>query len=443
VLGTNTTEFIVADITGEFLFGTLSEFNSTNFIIIRNLNYSSNSSQPIDISVFFELNETETNVNTSLIWSVNKSIKAYSKTFGEVNLTNKTESFCAKIVTLNANDSNQSNNLICFFREATSIANNNLSTNMSESDTSNKTTNTTNNSNNTNLSFDKDYCNIVIYSNKLVYSEGESISFEFEAEENSFNKGITYWIEDSRRKIVKSNLTTNSNAAKHFTPKLERSNELFSIRAEVGGCENYSELNLFFAGSEQTEPEKLSFLRVKETKITTTLFSVNLEGYRNSTNKKTIYIWIDGANIKKEKQKFLIEEKEAFFFLNLVFDISYLSKNTTIYLHVEGLDSDLIQNYSYVFPQTTKTSSSLQKNTTLDKEETEVLNIPSSLKTENTTSAIINSKTTPNSITGNVMTSKSGVSSSIFSVVLVIVIFTAIYFLMKVLTKYFKKRKII
>ncbi|PIN81119.1 hypothetical protein COV13_02185 [Candidatus Woesearchaeota archaeon CG10_big_fil_rev_8_21_14_0_10_32_9] len=449
VLGIDVPDIVVADVEGEFLFETLDDFDSTNFFIVRNLNYYSNFSQPIEVSVIFELNETKNNIATSDNWIINKSINSYSKTFGEVNLTNETNSFCVKIVTLNADDSNQNNNRVCFFKETTTSLNETNSTlNESENNTINTTTNVTititNNLNSTNSSFNEDYCAFTIYSDKTVYLEGESISFKFEAEEESFERGITYWIEDSRGKIVKTNLSTNSNSAKRFTPKLERSNELYSIKAEVNGCENYSEFNLFFSGSDEIIPEKSSFLRVKEIKITPSLFSVNLEGYRNSTNKKTIYIWIDGTNIKKEKQKILIEEKDIFFFLNIAFDVSNLKQNTTLYLNAEGLDLEFMQNYSYVFKQINKTPTELSQNIAQNKEKTETLNIPSSLKSENdSVNNLINSKTSSNLITGNVVASKSNASSSIFSVILVIVIFVSLYFFIKVLVKHFKKRKII
>jgi len=128
VLGIDVPDIVVADVEGEFLFETLDDFDSTNFFIVRNLNYYSNFSQPIEVSVIFELNETKNNIATSDNWIINKSINSYSKTFGEVNLTNETNSFCVKIVTLNADDSNQNNNRVCFFKETTTSLNETNST---------------------------------------------------------------------------------------------------------------------------------------------------------------------------------------------------------------------------------------------------------------------------------------------------------------------------
>jgi len=449
------------DVSGEFLFTSLDDFNSTNFLIIRNLNYSSNAVITINTTILFELNTTINDANNpnyqnysncsnisniSFSWSINKSIKSYSKTFEEVILNNNTISFCAEVFVLNVEDSNLSNNKPCFFNQLffnQTVSLENFS-NTSLNETLNTSVNITNtaSNNSTASSWTEKICELVISSNKQIYSEGETVSFKFNAKGESFVNGINYWVEDSRGKIVKNKVETNNDASKSFTPKLERTNELFVIKAEINDCENLSELYLFFVGKDEILAGASSFLRVKEAQFTHSLFSINFEGYRNSTNKKTLYIWIDGVGIKKEKQKFLIEEKDSFFFLNIVFDISYLKKDTLIYLNVEGLDIDFVQNYSHILNKnnTNVTSDSSKSSST----NSEVLEAPSSLKTKNNSfDSIIDSKTNSNLVTGQVVSSKSNSSSSIFNVIIVIIAFIISYFLIRFIAKYVKKRKII
>ncbi len=393
------------DVAGEFLFLDINDFNKSSFLMVKNLNYSKYLNFTVLTTINFELNESINNTNSSKHWKINKSINSYSKTFGEVNMSDNFISFCVLIELLNAEDTNISNNHLCFLNDSylsNSFEKANASENVTmiyfdENFTSdfnfinlNSSINNTNNTNNTNnmniqinpnnisafindtniqeriqttndsntsQTLNKNVCSLSFETDKFIYETGESIFFKINASKEAFQKGIYYWIEISDETVVKAKLETKIDSAKKFTPKTSN-NELYFLKGYVNGCNSTQENVVFFVGS--TEEQKLqeektqnnsiisknSFINIKEAYFVEQTFIIKIDGYRNTTNKRVVYVILDGENIKKEEQKFNASNKNSFFSFEKYFNLSYVNKTSEFSVKIEGIDAQsVIESY--------------------------------------------------------------------------------------------------
>lgn len=349
------------DFEAEFLFENYSDFDPESFLIVRNLDYYTNMSS-LEVEVFFELNFTTDTASSDVysdsesvvyFWNLTKSIKSYSKSFDEVLLNYSVNSFCVNVTAKDFLDPDLSNNYVCYFKMIDSLNSTKIllndSRDLNESANFSDVLNFSNSSFNVSADSEDFGCYASIDVDETIYFFGDTIDFRFNATEQVFDKGLVYWVEDSLGKVVKSEVKTNSDSSKKFTPKLDR-NEIYFIRSKVEGCDEVYSLPVFFVYNDSSSSESFSESEavLKEVTFKDGLFFVNVVGFKNDTSKKTFYLWVDGVGVDKEKQKFSIDEKNSYFYLRSVFDLSYLDNDSVFYLNWEGLDLEKRFNFSYL-----------------------------------------------------------------------------------------------
>ncbi len=110
---------------------------------------------------------------------------------------------CAGIHSVLFNDSNTSNNQFCI--NISVINSNNIKCNVS----------------------------LNINTEKLIYTNKESIKYDFSLSNKSFPYEIEYWIEDLSGNIVKSKLNTTNTNTKSYTPDIKESDKVLVIKGRI------------------------------------------------------------------------------------------------------------------------------------------------------------------------------------------------------------------
>lgn len=296
-------------------------------------------------------------VNSTLVSTTTKNLNSYSASgMGELSLNNGTYNICGKIIPLNFNDTNISNNEACkkiFVGNLTEInlpAENQTSENSTnqsdenESDIPDDEHGQKNESRNETENEFRIACDCVkdILTNRQIYRQGETIKFSIDVCEelqngSKYSEQISYWVEDSKNTAVKSIIQTTSKAEKSFTPNLDREEYGLIIKASTQNCTPQQKLVLFV--NEAPEPEEQFIkLEVPETVEPGKITTIKIDGYKADTTKTLLSVWLElNGNKISETTKIYIEKKQTEFSMRLPVYVKETAKGGYAEFVAEGL----------------------------------------------------------------------------------------------------------
>lgn len=270
-----------------------------DILMVKNHNDTPGVNDGLELNVMFNLTSGNQTVK---YFSTKKTINYYSKSgMGSINISSPGNySLCASIEPLNYFDAVWENDQTCKnitvtdpfyvvdeinFSENVTVSNESVEIN--DSDT---------------FLQENETCgySLFIFTSKQLYEKGDTIKFRIylnNDSNSSFPLEINYWVEDLFGKITKKIVTTTSKSEKSYTPRFSETEKSYIIMAKNENCSLNAERLVVLRGEKETReteielitPEKVTFGKI---------FFVEINGYKGSSSKTLISIWVED-----EKQK--------------------------------------------------------------------------------------------------------------------------------------------
>ena len=201
------------------------------------------------------------------------------------------------------------------------------------------------------------YCNVSLSleTNKINYSNGETIDIYNKLSNKSYNFRIEYWIEDENNDTIKKKVETTNTNKKQFTPKFEETkviiikNNLTYIDCININNKTYNELSVLVEVEKDPKPsfelQKVYLPRNKKIDINNSITATIL-AYTGNLNNLTVETYIE--NITNKTTTIYNQFNKSLF--NVTLEIPYdCNIKTDYYLFtVEALGRQDIENLTIV-----------------------------------------------------------------------------------------------
>jgi len=208
------------------------ETDYDKFFKISYLNHTKGEKEQIFVKVYYNISKNNSLLKEELF---NVTVNSYTRANTGNYYFNETGDYevCGEIISSGINDSNFKNNKAC--KNFSVISTYNISCNIS----------------------------LIIETEKLIYENGEKVSFKNKLNNDSFKYKIEYWIEDLFGNVYKKTYTTENLNKKSYTPKIDSNVEVLKIIANItylacndtNKSDNYFE-KLFIVKNDEYKKEK-------------------------------------------------------------------------------------------------------------------------------------------------------------------------------------------